>query len=234
LPLQFKQNWTMLFEMFDDAHEGPALEAFQERALIARCVFDIGMNAGLYLYHAVCVADKGAQIVGFEPNEVLAGAVRKNIHSNGLANAEVVTGCCSDVDALVEVFVTNTDHMTSLESAFLRESGRPILGSFEAKAMRLDSFVRQRGYKVDLMKIDVEGHEDKVIAGAKETIQELRPTIIIEVADRNVEKPFLSDLFSLGYRCFYLLPQGRIEISSQAQLSQTRRPGFVNYLFSPD
>lgn len=50
-------------------------------------------------------------------------------------------------------------------------AGRPV------KAMTLDSFAFQ---DVNLLKIDVEGHEPEVLAGARDTIARCRPLILIE------------------------------------------------------
>lgn len=42
--------------------------------------------------------------------------------------------------------------------------------------------------KIDLIKIDVEGYEYKVLLGAKETLKKYNPVIIIECFDKYFEK----------------------------------------------
>ena len=50
-----------------------------------------------------------------------------------------------------------------------------------AQAYSLDSFVRMRGItKIDLIKLDVDGHEPNVLAGAWLTLQSCHPTIFME------------------------------------------------------
>src|SRR5690242_1146434 len=62
LPLEFQQNWTILFEAFNNPTDGLALRFFNLYASNSKYIFDIGMNAGLYLYHAAAVCPRGAMV----------------------------------------------------------------------------------------------------------------------------------------------------------------------------
>ena len=140
LPLRYKQNWTFLFESFDGPPDGVSLRVYSLIAAVSKFIYDVGMNAGLYLYHGVASAPMDAVVVGVEPNAGLASLVRSNLTANGITNAKVETACCSDVDGLAELFTTNTDHMSSLEPDFLRASGRPLLGTHTVATLSLDTY----------------------------------------------------------------------------------------------
>jgi len=61
--------------------------------------------------------------------------------------------------------------------------------------------------KVSLLKIDVEGHEWKVLDGAKSTLEKHRPVIIVEIEQRHHSFPIqliINDICSLNYNCYYL------------------------------
>ena len=52
---------------------------------------------------------------------------------------------------------------------------------------------------VSVMKIDVEGAEDRVIEGARETIQSCKPTIIIEIIPGPNREATIKNLQNMGY-----------------------------------
>lgn len=53
-------------------------------------------------------------------------------------------------------------------------------GGYSVKAITLDSYVEEKGIqKIDLIKVDIEGAELKFLAGAKATLINLRPRLII-------------------------------------------------------
>jgi FkbM family methyltransferase len=59
-------------------------------------------------------------------------------------------------------------------------------GSEIVKVITLDSL----GEKVDFIKMDIEGMEDKAVEGAKETIDKHRPICFIEIAKTNFDSIF--------------------------------------------
>jgi FkbM family methyltransferase len=60
---------------------------------------------------------------------------------------------------------------------------------------------------VDLIKVDVEGHELKVLAGSRETIKISKPLLIIEIEQRHLQMPIIeifNQISLLGYQGFFL------------------------------
>ncbi|MET9228060.1 FkbM family methyltransferase [Lentzea sp. NPDC003310] len=57
------------------------------------------------------------------------------------------------------------------------------------KTDTLDHFVEEQGItKLDFVKADVEGAELKVLEGAEETIERLKPAFLLEIEERHVER----------------------------------------------
>jgi hypothetical protein len=100
----------------------------------------------------------------------------------------------------------------------------------EVGVTSLDSFVAENSIGADLLKIDVEGLEPDVIAGAWRTIEHYKPAILMEIADNNLKLTFVRDLFLLGYRCLYLAGKQTVEVASAEEMVRKRRPGYENYL----
>lgn len=163
-------------------------------------VLDVGGNRGVYAYHCWRL---GAVVEIFEPNPVCirvldAWASRKrgvNLHSVALSDAAGTAQLHIPVDA------SGTEHDASAsieDHAFSRSREQPI------PLRTLDSF----GFSdARLIKIDVEGHESKVIAGAGTTLARSRPALLIEIEQRHLARP-VGDVFRQvehhGYRGFFL------------------------------
>ncbi len=75
------------------------------------------------------------------------------------------------------------------------------------KTVTLDYFFRNKKIKnLDLIKIDVEGAEYKVIEGGKKVIKNFKPIMIIEIMKQNysIKKNIFKLLKKKGYSSFYL------------------------------
>ena len=97
--------------------------------------------------------------------------------------------------------------------------------------------------KVGLIKIDVEGHEEAVLAGARATIERCRPRLIVEIEERHSVGGLarIAAWFdALSYDCFYY-HQGRMVPlggATAAELQASGSPfveGFYvrNFIFLP-
>jgi hypothetical protein len=71
--------------------------------------------------------------------------------------------------------------------------------------VRLDTFVRERGVRPQLIKIDIEGAESMALTGALTTLREHQPMLVVEVTRHgNIVFELLT---SIGYQLF--APDGK-------------------------
>jgi FkbM family methyltransferase len=135
-----------------------------------------------------------------EPLKGNVGLIRQTIKENGLGpDVELVSSAVSDksgkavlhVDLLGGATSSIEDQKTFQENYFGVSSGTQ-----DVSLVAIDDERSRREYPVDLMKIDVEGHEESVIRGALGTIERDQPVIFIECHQRR--RPF-ADLIRLGY-----------------------------------
>ncbi|MCY4137875.1 MAG: FkbM family methyltransferase [Rhodobacteraceae bacterium] len=168
--------------------------------LLARdsTALDIGANIG---NHANYFADYFERVVAFEPNPTVATVLRTNSMAR---NFEVVEIGLSDAPGMLN-FVENPQNIGA--SRITDEHS-----SIKIKVDKLDSLVEPlKLHDVVFVKIDVEGHEDRVIAGAAELLSTSQPVIAMEGlyhTDREKGARVSALLNELGYRHFYALSDG--------------------------
>jgi FkbM family methyltransferase len=93
----------------------------------------------------------------------------------------------------------------------------------EVPTHRLDTWVRQRDLaRIDLIKLDVQGAEPMVLAGAQETIERFAPDLLVEVSPEDLRSCGLdstrlcSTIETAGY-ALYELRRGRIHRRIRAE-----------------
>jgi FkbM family methyltransferase len=165
---------------------------------------DVGANSGYFTSLMASRAGAGGIVSAFEPHpatiELLSLGVRQWRAVPGTARIEVFPFALSDVEGHADLclpprFETNTG------TAFLSGGGATGVGrGVRVETRRLDSVLGDRAPAV--MKIDVEGHEAQVVAGAGALIGRVRDIVFEEHA------PYPSRcatfLAARGYRIFRL------------------------------
>jgi FkbM family methyltransferase len=135
--------------------------------------------------------------------------LRRNIADNAL-DAEAVEAAVSDREGNAILTLSWSDMSASLEGGF---KGGAAAREVEVRTVSLNSFVREIRLADEekiLVKIDVEGHEPRVLEGAWEFIERWRPEMLIEVSD-SYGAGLLDRLKSFGYRVWEIRQDGLCE-----------------------
>lgn len=138
--------------------------------------FDVGANVG---YHSLGVYDmvrsSGGEVHMFEPNPSMSRLLQRTFHANAFwAGVYINQLALSDRDGTADMTVyedmwggarlQQPDDLGSSEHAWARDAS--IREQFEVSTTTVDAYCQGRGLKrIDLLKIDVEGHEEEVVAG---------------------------------------------------------------------
>ncbi|MEM9654242.1 MAG: FkbM family methyltransferase [Actinomycetota bacterium] len=146
---------------------------------------DIGANVGL---HAVFAAKRyphatGPRVFAVEPNPVANSMLRRNLARNAVeGTVQVLDLAVSDRrgHALLR-FAEEEPEFSTLESHLHRAAKHPDAERM-VPLITLDALVEEHGIKPSFIKIDVEGHESSVIAGALDTLEEYHPALLMELA----------------------------------------------------
>jgi FkbM family methyltransferase len=144
--------------------------------------FDVGANIGLTSMFMAGV-DRSVKVTAFEVAPRTAGFLEENVRRNGFAEQI----CVERLAISDEVGFADLVEIPSSASASYLKCGseeHPLavgLSSTTVPTTTIDVFVEQRMIsRLDLLKIDVEGHESAALRGAGATLERLRPLVILE------------------------------------------------------
>jgi FkbM family methyltransferase len=163
-------------------------------------VIDVGGNRGVYAYNLWRL---GATVEVFEPNPTCLSVLtawakgKPTVHLHPVALSSHAGS--ANLHIPVDKLGVEHDASASIEHTGFERS-RDELVSLRT----LDSFDFQR---VNLIKIDVEGHEYSTIEGATGTIAASRPALLVEIEQRHSSRP-IGEVFAkiqgLGYQGFFV------------------------------
>jgi len=181
----------------------------------ADILYDVGANVGMYSIVAAKV--HGARVFSFEPEGQNFATLNKNIVSNRCGDA--ITAYCVAILDRLEVDVLNLGQIAvgsalhafgePLRDAQYAESDQTKLERFEphhrqgSVAFDIDGLIARGLPPPTFLKIDVDGFEDRVIAGAAKLLTDAkRLNVLIEVnGNLASHRKMLVDIEALGYRC---------------------------------
>jgi FkbM family methyltransferase len=160
--------------------------AFLDKILRPGMVFvDVGANDGYYTLFAARRVGPAGRVVAAEPSSRERAHLQRNLGRNGLDNVAVIPAAIGAISGLADLHLAHGVH-----------AGHNTLGGFahddvvrasleRVRIEPLDAVIARLGLaRVDFVKIDVEGAEARVIAGAANVLKAMRPTMLIEVNDK--------------------------------------------------
>ena len=184
---------------------------------------DVGVFRGVYSY---LLSPHSSEVLGFEANPVMFKYLdlnlRKIINNIKLYNM-ALSDSEGDADLKIPLrkksfFKFNfEDYYEGGKATIHRENN--LNGqenhSFKVKKIRLDSFKFNR--EVGFIKIDVEGHEQKVLEGSLKILENSQPNLLIEIEERHRQlNPdyTISFLKEIGYQCFVFIEGKLIKVET--------------------
>lgn len=176
-------------------YELDLLEALAAEVPPGGVALDVGANIGNHALYFAAVM--GLRTWAFEPVETNLAVLRRLVAMNGLESAiAVVPLALSDAPGTLWLEAPDPANPGTFRAA-AGESGE------RAEALPLDDALDRIGIAaadVALLKIDVEGHEEKVLAGAPRLLAEGSPVLALEIFDIASLERILGRIAPLGYR----------------------------------
>jgi FkbM family methyltransferase len=216
----------------------PAALAFLRPGAVA---IDIGASLGEWTVPLARAVGEGGLVLACEPAPGAAKALEATLGANALRQAEVVRCAVGDHDGRAEFSVpVITSARTDTGTARIGTAG-PGHEALSVQLSSLDSLATERSLdRVDLIKIDVEGHERQVLHGASATLARCHPALVIETGhEAEGDRRAIHDrLRGLGYRMLgILLDHGMAEADWDTYVAVEtpfRRGEAHNLLLAPE
>lgn len=199
---------------------------------------DIGAHVGEYCYALEqCIPPN--QIYAFEPNPETGALLRRffpHIHVENIA--------LSNMAGIATLSVPRSGNKTYATRGTLEHSD-PHDTTIVVPLTTIDDLASGWQMPVSFMKIDVEGHENKVLAGGRKTILRDHPIMLIEIEERHSGIPITEtfrEIEALGYCGYFLdlragsfLPVHTFDPTVRQRTENMKSADYINnFLFFPE
>jgi FkbM family methyltransferase len=218
------------YGLYKDFIEAGPVDRLREYVPANACVLDVGANIGWFAVRLGRWVGSGGRVIALEPEPLNFRRLQAAVCRAGLsAVVECVNAAAAEQPGILHLAL-NPDNPADHR---LAEDGIAV------DTVTLDGLMEARGWPaVAFIKIDVQGAEARVLAGAAETLRRFRPALFLEVDADPARVPpgtaeaLLERLASLGYAPHRLRRQGPMPVLSPAEAAAAaREAGYCDFLF---
>jgi FkbM family methyltransferase len=147
-------------------------------------IWDLGSNQGLFTFAASSRAE-GGEVVAFEPDAFLLSLLESSLATGSHVGAaiDVLPVAVAESVHIARFLISGTDRTLN---HLAEVKGNPrMTGARASRSVMVVSldWLGEHLPAPDLIKIDVEGAEGKVLKGGLKLLNEHRPAVIVEVAE---------------------------------------------------
>jgi FkbM family methyltransferase len=186
-------------------------------------VWDIGANVGIFTFAAATKVGHLGEVVSVEADTLLVQLLRKSERTNFAqeSNVSILPAAISSDNKLSRFQISGTGRNTNTLDDGGMSATDDIVGDLIVPTYTLDTLY-QYFNSPDVIKIDVEGAEYKVLEGAHNIITNTKPKIYCEVRQKNVNQ--VTELLKgYGYG-LYKIEGGGIEPIDQCTFNTLALP----------
>jgi FkbM family methyltransferase len=137
-------------------------------------VVDVGANLGYFALIAAQRVGPRGKVIAFEPAPASRGLLQRNVLENRVENVQISDLAIGDRSGGGRLQLFGHANWNSLVA---REGA---LDAVEVRVETLDRALEREG-RVDVVRMDVEGYETRVLLGMTDLLRRCRPTIVMEL-----------------------------------------------------
>jgi FkbM family methyltransferase len=161
----------------------PEFEVLEQFLAPGGIFMDIGGNTGVFTMKAAQFyrQNGGGTVITYEPLPEMLAELNFNLRLNRFENVRLCPFCLGEKPGRADFWI-NLNRPAS--SGLVAND--PSAARVSTVVFRLDDvFPMEKLDRLDYVKIDVEGAEDQVLAGARETLKKYRPIVQMEIGFKN-------------------------------------------------
>mgnify|MGYP000033817028 CR=1 FL=1 len=181
------------------------MEFWRDQAQPGMMVIDVGANVGVYTFSAAQRVGATGRVLAVEPFSGCVNCLEETRRVNQLDWVTVCRGAASDRDGTAHLALHSASEMNQVMS----EVDSSTVATEAVPCFTLDTLVERQGLqRVDLLKIDAEGHELQVLKGSDRLLKTYAPTILYEniAGSQGSNLPVAEFLIENGYQLFRYQP----------------------------
>lgn len=182
--------------------EPEQLAAAESLAKSGSVCFDIGANVGHYTLLFGRVAER---VIAFEPLPRNLSYLERLVAINRLRAVTIVPWAVSEGDTLCSFSAGENPAVGALD----------VGGIQPVATVSCDSFIQRYGIVPDVIKIDVEGAEVRVLDGARQLLRSRHPKILLSTHGDKIKADCLALLADVGYTNFAPLDASTAESATE-------------------
>jgi FkbM family methyltransferase len=207
-------------------------ELVRLKKLLSKVTFiDIGSNIGYYALIAAKHLNRSGTVICIEPIRRNFEYLLRNIKLNKAKNVKTANVALSDIIELGKMTIDGGSNW-----AYLSNNGTDLGERYETVVVTTGDNFFCSLKKVDLIRMDVEGHEYNIVKGCYKLIKKYRPSLLIEIHPSLLGERKLRELLSLfkdlGYRVKYFIPRN-IDVRFVASDNLVEEVGIKKLISNP-
>lgn len=170
--------------LIDNEYEPELVSVCRRHVDPSRDIVDVGANIGLYAVLFASLVESG-RVLAVEPTPNALARLRANLERNGVTDRVLVyPGVCSDAAGTFQIkSVAGKEEYSSLGEMEHPRIGQNAWTTTDVQGQTLDGLVADHGLSPGFVKVDVEGMEHVVFAGAEQVLSTHRPVILSELSN---------------------------------------------------
>jgi FkbM family methyltransferase len=145
-------------------------------------ILDVGANVGVLAMFMARWCGSEGHVHAFEPNPTTRQILIDHVRLNGLSNRIAVSPLAlSDTEGTTTFYGIGISGKSALSKVNIGQNAN----QFQVSVSTVDAYCNSLYIKPSLIKIDVEGFEFNVLNGARNTLKEFRPAVLVELHPMN-------------------------------------------------